>query len=309
MPMARIERSRHVRTRAAPSAAIRGRAIGDNRDMRRFVPFIVTCAVLLAISIASTESRVRAAQASGKVRGVYSEAQRMRGEKVYMATCAGCHGATLAGRASLTNGVPPLTGDDFLDEWTGRSVGELFDTIRTTMPKGRPGQLMPQEYTDVTAYILSRNAFPAGPSELVGEVAALKAIPIDDTQTTTCRCRSPAQSLGTRRCLHRGAEQAGRRRVRRSVCQLSRRDAGWERCHTAAGWTRLSGSLDRRDRRGSLYPHPELDAARQAGDPEPAGIREHRGVYFSKNKFPAGAKELEDDRTALRMIRIETSKR
>jgi hypothetical protein len=31
-------------------------------------------------------------------------------------------------------------------------------------------------------------------------------------------------------------------------------------------------------------------------------------LIFSKNKFPAGSTELEGDRAALRMIRIETSK-
>jgi len=277
--------------------------------MRRFVPFIAPCAVLLAISIVSTESRLRAAQASGKVRGVYSEAQRMRGEAVYMATCAGCHGATLAGRASLTNGVPPLTGDDFLDEWTGRSVGELFDTIRTTMPKGRPGQLMPQEYTDVTAYILSRNAFPAGPSELVGDVASLKAIPIDDTQTTPVE----AGPLPDRSVLDGVYTEAQNKRGAAAY------DAACASCHAAtlAGkdvipplvgpafldhWTGATA--------GDLFTH--IQSSMPQDKPGTLSPQEYASIVayiFSKNQFPAGARELEADRAALRMIRIETSKK
>src|SRR4051812_4952397 len=104
------EQPTHEERGRGPALAGQRRASGDHTDMRRLLLFIATCPVLLAI--AASGSRIHAAQASGTVRGVYSEAQRLRGEKAYMASCAGCHGATLTGRASLTNGVPPLTGDD-----------------------------------------------------------------------------------------------------------------------------------------------------------------------------------------------------
>jgi hypothetical protein len=45
------------------------------------------------------------------------------------------------------------------------------------MPSGRPGALTDQEYLDVATYVLQKNDFPAGPSELTGEVADAVWIP------------------------------------------------------------------------------------------------------------------------------------
>jgi len=33
---------------------------------------------------------------------------------------------------------PPLVGDDFLGGWKGKSVGDLFDEVRMTMPFDSP---------------------------------------------------------------------------------------------------------------------------------------------------------------------------
>jgi cytochrome c len=277
--------------------------------MKRCALFILACVCSYAIVIAFTESRVRAAQAAAKRRGVYSEAQRMRGETVYAAACAGCHGATLTGKASLTAGVPPLTGDDFLDEWTGKSVGDLFQAIRTAMPKGRPGTLMPQEYTDVLAYILSRNAFPAGPTDLVGELASLKAIPIDDSQTTPLDIgpppnRSVLDGVYTEAQSKRGAAVYDVACAACHATTLAGRDvipplAGpafldhWTGASAADLFTHIQSSMPQ-DKPGSLTPQ------------EYASVVAH---IFSKNRFPPGPVELEGDRSALRMIRIETSKK
>src|SRR5215212_9818145 len=61
---------------------------------------------------------------------VYTDSQALRGDSLYKESCAKCHGATLAG----TDDGSPLTGSNFLGNWNGLSVGELYDKIRTTMP-------------------------------------------------------------------------------------------------------------------------------------------------------------------------------
>jgi S-disulfanyl-L-cysteine oxidoreductase SoxD len=109
--------------------------------------------------------------------GVYTEAQQKRGEPFYVRECSTCHGETLKGG----EGTPALTGAEFLDRWNGRTVGDLFENIRKTMPPppDRPGKLTPQETVDVIAYILEANRVPAAAdTQLPADVAQLKQIRI-----------------------------------------------------------------------------------------------------------------------------------
>jgi mono/diheme cytochrome c family protein len=86
--------------------------------------------------------------------GVYTETQAQRGLKIYSASCGICHDT---GR---------FTGDEFFAAWTGKPLQELFKVISSTMPEDNPGGLKPQQYEDVTAYLLSVNKFAPGASEL-----------------------------------------------------------------------------------------------------------------------------------------------
>jgi cytochrome c len=90
--------------------------------------------------------------------GVYTAAQAATGKTAYDAKCTTCHGAELSGAEM----APPLAGGIFLGNWSGQSVGDLATRIHTTMPANVPGSLSNQETTDIVAYILSVNQFPAG---------------------------------------------------------------------------------------------------------------------------------------------------
>lgn len=104
--------------------------------------------------------------------GVYTEEQSKRGETVYSKECAACHGAELNGGES----APPLTGGAFLSNWNGLTLGDLFDRIRKTMPQSGPGRLTRQQDADVLAFMLSRNKFPAGKTEIYRQSEMLKEI-------------------------------------------------------------------------------------------------------------------------------------
>jgi len=104
--------------------------------------------------------------------GVYTEEQAKRGEPVYKKECAACHGEMLTGRES----APPLTGGAFLANWNGLTLGDLFDRIRKTMPQTAPGRLTRQQDSDVLAFMLSMNKFPAGKTELYRQSEMLKEI-------------------------------------------------------------------------------------------------------------------------------------
>ncbi len=98
--------------------------------------------------------------------GVYSAAQADRGTKTFVARCASCHQ-----RDEFTG--------TFLNGWNGKTLDGLLEMVRTSMPEDNPGSLTPQEYADVLAFILSRNAFPPGAEELPS-TAPLKQFVIEE---------------------------------------------------------------------------------------------------------------------------------
>ena len=88
----------------------------------------------------------------------YTAAQAAQGAVVYEQYCASCHGRDLSG----TGQGPDLRGDAFTTRWDYRSVGTLHDLIRLTMPPGGALALQPQDFANLTAYILSSNQVTAG---------------------------------------------------------------------------------------------------------------------------------------------------
>ena len=107
--------------------------------------------------------------------GVYTKEQAQRGQAAYRENCAKCHGENLAGAEA----GPTLSGEDFLKTWNGKTAGELFTTIRKTMPSEDPGSLSTREYSDIIALIFSANDFPVGAKELDREVNSLNEIRIE----------------------------------------------------------------------------------------------------------------------------------
>jgi mono/diheme cytochrome c family protein len=129
-------------------------------------------AVLLAALMAVAPQAM--AQTKSVWDGVYSQAQADRGHAQYAQHCAMCHGAELEGNGE----APPLTGE-FIPDWAGMPLADLHDKIRITMPLNAPGTLSPEVSSDILAYLLQRNNFPAGPGELSSAKDALSAISFD----------------------------------------------------------------------------------------------------------------------------------
>jgi mono/diheme cytochrome c family protein len=104
--------------------------------------------------------------------GVFTDAQAKRGEDVYTANCAHCHGNALQGGDE----APALAGTKFISSWTGSTVGALVDRTRRSMPDDAPASLTLQQYTDVITYILGSNRYPTGKTELPVEAERQKLI-------------------------------------------------------------------------------------------------------------------------------------
>lgn len=152
-----------------------------NRWLTAWGSAAVLALVLMSGSAAETAGGVAAFPAaagqettSSTLDGVFTSAQARRGRRVYNQNCASCHGQQLRGGEM----APGVAGRDFIVFWTEIPVGSLFERVRMTMPEDGPGRLSDQEYSDVVAYMLDRNDYPSGETELPVDKAALDRIMI-----------------------------------------------------------------------------------------------------------------------------------
>jgi S-disulfanyl-L-cysteine oxidoreductase SoxD len=107
--------------------------------------------------------------------GVYTAEQAARGQVLYANMCSACHGLALNGGES----APPLSGGEFLSNWNGLTVGDLFERIRVSMPADNPGKITRQQNADIIAHILNVNQFPPGTTELDTRTEVLKQIAVE----------------------------------------------------------------------------------------------------------------------------------
>ena len=92
----------------------------------------------------------------------YSAQQAAAGAEVYKTTCARCHASA------------QWQGSIFAANWRDRRLSDFHDLVATTMPQDNPGSLTPQQYVDVTAYVLQLAGFPSGTVPLQGDTATLR---------------------------------------------------------------------------------------------------------------------------------------
>ena len=111
--------------------------------------------------------------------GIYTEEQAKRGETLYLQRCASCHMPDLTG-GDMT---PGLASAEFKSNWSGLSVDDLFERIKISMPQNDPGSLSRQQTADILAFVLSKDGFPAGETELAREAEVLKQIRFEATKS------------------------------------------------------------------------------------------------------------------------------
>jgi mono/diheme cytochrome c family protein len=93
---------------------------------------------------------------------IYSEPQALRGEQRFKASCSSCHT------------IQEFAENAFADRWSGQTMAEAFEFVRSNMPENDPGGLKPAEYADVLAYILRANGYPIGTQDMPADKDALK---------------------------------------------------------------------------------------------------------------------------------------
>src|SRR5205823_9307862 len=102
--------------------------------MTRGLAFAMTAALAFGVvrpplrAQQTTTSTASAASTRSVWDGVYTLNQAKRGA-LKSGLCTSCHGDSFEGDRG-----PDLAGDGFKMRWEGRTIGDLFDLIRKTMP-------------------------------------------------------------------------------------------------------------------------------------------------------------------------------
>jgi hypothetical protein len=107
--------------------------------------------------------------------GSYTEDQAAKGKVAYETFCASCHETSFH------------TDDQFRFNWFGRTVFDLFKTLKTTMPEDNPGGLSDDDYTRVITYILKLNGFAAGTDSLPSDSLVQRRIRIRAASADTVK--------------------------------------------------------------------------------------------------------------------------
>lgn len=125
---------------------------------------------LAAVGVGSTTAQESVQKAQESVQktttndGVYTKAQADAAKAKYDKICAECHAFTVAAKKKPKD--LPLGDEPFLEEWQGRTLGELVTLIALTMPNDGSAVVTDEEAVELIAYILQQNGFPAGSKPL-----------------------------------------------------------------------------------------------------------------------------------------------
>jgi alcohol dehydrogenase (cytochrome c) len=120
--------------------------------MSRHTPTLLILSALILTSVALLTA------GQGQPFGPFTIEQANAGRTAYETTCAGCHGANLAG-------PPALAGGQFRAGWGGRTTRDLLTAIQS-MPPEQPGGLPEATYLNIAAYILMTNGAVPGTTPL-----------------------------------------------------------------------------------------------------------------------------------------------
>ncbi len=137
----------------------------DSKCLPSFSSLLVNVLMCVCFSLFTVN-----AQAQNAI--TISTMQIESGKTHYKEVCQICHGSTLVNGQFGT----PLRGSFFRDKWKGKSVGELQQFIYEKMPPDNVMSLSPAQYSDLLAYLLSRNEILAGETALSTDILVNNAV-------------------------------------------------------------------------------------------------------------------------------------
>ena len=100
--------------------------------------------------------------------GWFQPAQASAGHQTFNNYCAQCHSPELTGAAG-----PALVGQSFLSQWSKKPLSDLYAYEHQNMPATNPGSVPADQLWKITAYILQKNGFPSGSTDVAANASRL----------------------------------------------------------------------------------------------------------------------------------------
>jgi len=140
---------------------------------------LIACAAVFCTAVVVVSAQDEPKRKTVARDPAYTAAQAERGKQVYETKCVNCHLPGLDGSSNPAGDArgAPLIGSRFVQDFGESKVSALFNKMKRDMPNGNPGSLSDQEYLDLTSFVLQRNNFPAGPTELTVDASTNVWIP------------------------------------------------------------------------------------------------------------------------------------
>ena len=138
---------------------------------------LLTCFASVALATTMVATVLKAQDTDSIVTiwdGVYTAAQAERGKATFDLSCSRCHNSDLSG----SDRGPTLVGDKFIANWLDGNLEALFSFIRDQMPQGSANIVNDAGKADVLAYMLQRNNYPTGKTELPPDTGKLEMVQI-----------------------------------------------------------------------------------------------------------------------------------
>ena len=88
----------------------------------------------------------------------FTAPQAEKGRDLYGTNCGSCHGEDLSG----SEFAPALKSGRFRRERASGTSGALLTYVRSNMPPTQPGNLPPEDYAAILAFVLKANGAPEG---------------------------------------------------------------------------------------------------------------------------------------------------
>lgn len=120
---------------------------------------LMAVALVAAAGLAGVQGRFAIDALAQAAEPTFSTRQVERGARAYSVKCGPCHGPELEGLAG-----PSLNNVDFRAIWRGTTAFDLFEFIRTAMPRDDPGGFSEATILVVVAFVAEANGIMAADS-------------------------------------------------------------------------------------------------------------------------------------------------
>jgi S-disulfanyl-L-cysteine oxidoreductase SoxD len=115
----------------------------------------------VSLTVAATALAAFSASTAFADDGWFQQVQATAGRQTFNNYCAQCHGPELTGAAG-----PALIGPTFLSQWSNKPLSDLYAYEHQNMPATNPGSVPADQLWKITAYILQKNGFPSGDTDV-----------------------------------------------------------------------------------------------------------------------------------------------